>query len=73
MNGAFSTFEFPMVTLSDYLSHREAGRMLKMNRKKNAVAGNNDQIGTVPRYTYAGSAAPNRVTGIPGSPRGCKE
>lgn len=47
-----------------YFHHREEGRMLKMNRKKNAVAGNNDQTGTVPRYTYAGSAAPNRVTGI---------
>ena len=47
-----------------YRHHKEAGRMLKMNRKKNAVAGNNDQTGTVPRYTYAGSAAPNRVMGI---------
>ena len=47
-----------------YFRHREAGRMLKMNRKKNAVTGNSVQIGTVPRYTIAGKAAPNRDTGI---------
>ena len=47
-----------------YFHHRKAGRMLKMNRKKNAVAGNSAQTGTVPRYTYAGRTATNRDTGI---------